>query len=60
MYPNMRALRADLGIAVMASLLIGPAGARAGSFEPILAIGQVVAQHAGQSALVEVTGTQER
>ena len=40
----------------MASLLIGPAGARAGSFEPILAIGQVVARHAGQSAIVEVTG----
>ncbi len=40
----------------MASLLIGPAGARAGSFEPVLAIGQVVARHAGQSALVEVTG----
>ncbi len=40
----------------MASLVIGPAEARAGSFEPILAIGQVVAQHAGQSALVEVTG----
>ncbi len=40
----------------MASLLVGPAGARAGSFEPVLAIGQVVARHAGQSALVEVTG----
>ncbi len=40
----------------MASLLIGPAGARAGSFEPGLAIGQVVAQYAGPSAIVEVTG----
>ncbi len=56
MYPNMRALRAGLGIAVMAGLLIGPGEARAGSFEPILAIGQVVARHAGESALVEVTG----
>ncbi len=56
MYPNMRALGAGLGIAVMAGLLIGPGEARAGSFEPILAIGQVVARHAGESALVEVTG----
>ena len=56
MYPNMRALRAGLGIAVMASLLVGPAGAWAGSFGPTLAIGQIVAQRAGQSALVEVTG----
>jgi hypothetical protein len=56
MYENMRVLRAGLGIAVMASLLIGPAGARAGSFEPILAIGQVVARPAGLGAVVEVTG----
>ncbi len=40
----------------MASLLIGPVEARGGSFGPTLAIGQVVAQYAGASALVEVTG----
>ncbi|TDJ00650.1 MAG: hypothetical protein E2O73_05550, partial [Deltaproteobacteria bacterium] len=52
----MSALRAGLGIAAIASLLIGPVGAWAGSFGPTLAIGQVVAQRAGESALVEVTG----
>ncbi len=57
MYLRMRALRSGLSIATMASLLIGPVEARAGSFEPILAIGQVVARHAGESALVEVTGS---
>lgn len=51
-------LRAGLGIAaVMASLLIGLAQAHAGSCTPTLAIGQVVARPAGQTAIVEVTGT---
>jgi len=53
---TMSAVRTGLGIAAIASLLIGPVGAWAGSFGPTLAIGQVVAQHAGESALVEVTG----
>ena len=51
-------LRAGLGIAAaMASLLIGLAQAHAGSCTPMLAIGQVVARPAGQTAIVEVTGT---
>ena len=51
-------LRAGLGIAAaMASLFIGLARAHAGSCTPTLAIGQVVARPAGQTAIVEVTGT---